>query len=94
MGRETRLFKTQERKSRQEAAAFLRQLADRLDGDGIVLRQGTQEIRLQPPAWLTLEVQVEDEDKGTRGVQHSLEVELKWFDGDEQAGEGGGLELG
>jgi len=39
---------------------------------------------------LILEVQVEDEDKGTKGIQHSLEVEIKWFD-DEQEGP---LELG
>jgi hypothetical protein len=36
-----------------------------------------------------LEVQVEDEDKGARGVQHSLEVEIKWFDVEQ----GGQLEL-
>ena len=40
---------------------------------------------------LILEVQVEDEDKKAKGTQHSLEVEIKWFDDD--AG-GGPLELG
>jgi amphi-Trp domain-containing protein len=90
MGRETRLFKSQERKSRAEVAEFLRQLADKVDADGVVLRQGQEEIALRLPESLILEIQVEDEDKGAKGVQHSLEVEIKWFEGDQ----GGPVELG
>jgi amphi-Trp domain-containing protein len=90
MGRETRLFKSQERKSRAEVAEFLRQLADKVDADGVVLRQGQEEIALRLPESLILEIQVEDEDKGTKGVQHSLEVEIKWFEGDQ----GGPVERG
>jgi len=90
MGRETKLFKSQERKSRAEVAEFLRQLADKVDADGVVLRQGQEEIALRLPESLILEIQVEDEDKGTKGVQHSLEVEIKWFEGDQT----GPVELG
>jgi amphi-Trp domain-containing protein len=90
MGRETKLFKSQERKSRAEVAEFLRQLADKVDADGVVLRQGQEEIALRLPESLILEIQVEDEDKGTKGVQHSLEVEIKWFEGDQA----GPVELG
>jgi amphi-Trp domain-containing protein len=89
MGKETRLFKSEERKSRSDVSEFLRQLADRISKGQVVLSQGQEEITLQLPQSVVLEVQVEDEDKGTRGVQHSLEVEIKWFD-DEQ---GGPLEL-
>lgn len=90
MGKETRLFKSEERKSRSDVGAFLHQLADKISEGQIVLRQGQEEIVLQFPHNLILEVQVEDEDKGAKGIQHSLEVEIKWF-GDE---EGGPLELG
>lgn len=89
MGKETRLFKSEERKSRSDVSEFLHQLADRISKGQAVLRQGQEEITLRLPQSLILEVQVEDEDKGARGVQHSLEVEIKWFD-DEQ---GGPLEL-
>lgn len=91
MGKETRLFKSEERKSRSEVSDFLHQLANKILEGQVVLRQGQEEITLQLPRGLILEVQVEDEDKGSKGVQHSLEVELKWFDDDEQ---GGPLELG
>jgi amphi-Trp domain-containing protein len=90
MGREVRRFKSEERKGLAEVSAFLRQLADKLDEGRVTLRSGSEAVTLEPPQQLTLELQVEDEDKGARGTQHSLEVELKWFDGDE----GGAVELG
>jgi amphi-Trp domain-containing protein len=90
MGKETRLFKSEERKSRSDVSVFLHQLADKISEGQVVLRQGQEEITLQLSHSLILEVQVEDEDKKSKGTQHSLEVEIKWFD-DEQ---GGPLELG
>jgi amphi-Trp domain-containing protein len=57
----------------------------------LILRQGTEEITLEFPSSLILEVQVEDEEKGRKGVQHSLELEIKWYDDDAS---GGPLELG
>ncbi len=91
MGKETRLFKSEERKSRSDVGAFLRQLADKVSEGQVVLRQGQEEITLQLPHSVILEVQVEDEDKKSKGIQHSLEIEIKWFDDD---AEGGPLELG
>ena len=89
MGREKRLFKSEQRMNRDEASTFLRQLADKLADGRVVLRQGQEEMELQLPHDLVFEVQVEDEDKKTKGVQHSLEVEIKWFDG----AQGGPLQL-
>lgn len=85
MGSETRLFKAEERKSRAEVAQFLRQMADRIEAGEVTLRQGIQEQILSLPETLVLEIQVEDEQKGAKGIQHSLEIEIKWFD-DEQGG--------
>jgi amphi-Trp domain-containing protein len=90
MGKEIRLFKSEERKSRPDVSAFLHQLADKISEGQVVLRQGQEEVVLQVPHSLILEVQVEDEDKKSKGTQHSLEIELKWFDDDAQ---GGPLEL-
>jgi amphi-Trp domain-containing protein len=89
MGREIRLFKTEEQKSRSEVSEFLHQIADKITDGKVVLSRGTEEITLQLPSNLILEVQVEDEDKKTKGIQHSLEIEIKWFDNDQS----GSLEL-
>jgi amphi-Trp domain-containing protein len=91
MGREIRLFKSEERKNRAEVSAFLHQLADKIGDGRVTLRQGQEELVLEIPDNLILEIQVEDEDKKRKGIQHSLEVEIKWFDGDSG---GGPLELG
>ena len=85
MGLETRLFKSEERKNRTEVTEFLHQLADKISAGRVVLSQGATELDLELPENLILEVQVEDEDKGTKGTQHSLEVEIKWYDNDEGA---------
>jgi len=91
MGKETRLFKSEEPKKRAAVSEFLHQIAERIANGEVVLRQGTEELVLQVPENLILEVQVEDEDKKIKGIQHSLEIEIKWFDHD---GQGGPLELG
>ncbi len=91
MGREIRLFKSEEKKNRSEVSAFLHQLADKVAEGKVILRQGQEELTLQLPQNLVLEIQAEDEDKGAKGTQHSLEIEIKWFDSDTQEGP---LELG
>lgn len=91
MGKEVRLFKSEERKNRGEVGQFLQQLADKLADGQVTLRRGDEEIVLDIPQNLVLEIQVEDEDKKAKGVQHSLEIEIKWFENDSPAGQ---LELG
>jgi len=83
MGEEVRLFESEERMTRSGGAAFVRRLADKIDAGEVVLRQGEEEVTLTVPSRMTLEV--EDEDKGAKGTEHSLEIELTWFD-DEQGG--------
>jgi amphi-Trp domain-containing protein len=91
MGKEKKLFKSEERRSRSDVSAFVQQLADKIGEGRVILRQGQEELSLDLPHNLILEIQVEDEDKKRKGVQHSLEIEIKWFDSDAA---GGPLELG
>jgi amphi-Trp domain-containing protein len=91
MGKEVKLFKSEERKSRSEVSAFLAELSKKLGTGTVILQQGKEELTLAIPESLILEIQVEDEKKGKRGIQHSLEVEIKWFDNDKG---GGSLKLG
>ncbi|MCB0010561.1 MAG: amphi-Trp domain-containing protein [Anaerolineales bacterium] len=80
MDQEKKLFKSEERYSQADIAAFLRQLADKIEGGQVMLQQGGQEQKLAIPHHLFMEIEVEDEVKTGRGTQHSLEIELKWFD--------------
>lgn len=80
MGRETVLFSSKETKPRSEAAAFLRAMAERLESGQVTLTQGDTKHSLSLPETLILELKIEDEEKTRKGTQHSLEIELKWFD--------------
>ena len=90
MGREIKLFKSEEKKSRSDISTFLHRIADRIDQGTVTLRQGDSELKLDIPGTAILEVQVEEEDKKRKGTQHSLELEIKWYDGTAESG----LELG
>jgi amphi-Trp domain-containing protein len=86
MGKEIKLFKSEERKNRTDVSEFLHQIADKIEEGRVVLRQAGEEITLEVPHNLILEIQAEDEDKKSKGIQHSLEIEIKWFDDDKSSG--------
>ncbi len=91
MGKETRLFKSEEPKTRDEVRVFLAELATKISEGQVVFRKGQEEVTLHLPYNLILEIQVEDEDKKRKGIEHSLELEIKWFDDDSPVGP---MELG
>ncbi|MGD9092289.1 MAG: amphi-Trp domain-containing protein [Anaerolineales bacterium] len=85
MAKETVLFQSEERMDLKKVSTFLYQLADRLEHNQVILQQGTEEITLNIPNNVILEVKVEEEDK--RGIaKYSLEVEIEWRKGDESRG--------
>ncbi|WP_027371558.1 amphi-Trp domain-containing protein [Desulfovermiculus halophilus] len=92
MGRETKIFQSEEQKSRPELSVFLRHLADKIEAGRATLARGQEKVAVDIPRNVILELQVEDEDKGRKGTQHSLKVEIKWFEQDEQV-EGGPVHL-
>jgi amphi-Trp domain-containing protein len=86
MGKATTHFKSEERKTLTEVSAFLYSLADRIAAGQVSLRQGDQEVILQLPENVTLELKAEDEQKGDRGVKHSLEIEIEWYESESGVG--------
>ncbi len=91
MGEETVLFSSEEKADRTRVCSFLRDLADRIEANNVVLRQGDSEIPVDIPDAVELEVKLEEET-GTSGTEQSLEVELEWRVG--ESGEAGGVTLG
>lgn len=89
MGKEVVLFASEEPQSRKNVAAFLRELADKLEGNEVVLRKGSEELALQVPNNVVLELKVEEEEKKQR-TQRSLEIEIEWYEGEDE----GSLTLG
>jgi amphi-Trp domain-containing protein len=90
MGKETVLFSSEEKKDLQSVAAFLHQLADKLAENKVTLLQGMEEIQVEIPNNVVLELKVEEELKKKKTKQ-SLEIEIEWYVGEEVPG---GVELG
>jgi len=84
MARETVLFKSEEKKASSDIANNLRQIADKIDDGSMILKQGSEEITLEFPKNMVLELKVEEE-QGKR-LKKSFEIELEWAIGEEQAG--------
>ena len=81
MGRETVLFKSEEKKTRNEAAELLRLIADKVEQGQITLGQNNNQVTLDFPGNLVVEVKAEEEEKVK--VKRSLEIELEWVLGEE-----------
>jgi amphi-Trp domain-containing protein len=74
------LFETEAKQTRAEIAAYLRQVADKLDaGDPVTLAAGEQSTTLEVPDRPTFEVKVERETStGGGNAELSIEFELEW----------------
>ncbi|MFO8037107.1 MAG: amphi-Trp domain-containing protein [Anaerolineales bacterium] len=84
-GTEKVLMKSEEKRSLADVARFLRELADKIERNQLTLHQGGEEIVLELTDPLTLELKLEEEDKGTR-TKHQFEIELEWYPGEAEEG--------
>lgn len=80
MGRETVLFKTEEKMTRHQAAELLRAVAEKIETGKVILQQGTQEVKIKIPERVELEVKAEKE-VGKRRTKKKLELEIEWLVG-------------
>ncbi|MFB6105750.1 MAG: amphi-Trp domain-containing protein [Halobacteriaceae archaeon] len=79
---EERLFETESTQTREEAADYLRSVADRLDAGGeVTFEAGGETVTVAVPASLTFEVAVERET-GAGPDETSVEFELEWTEGE------------
>ena len=85
------LFKFERSQSREEIASYLRNVADKLEGDAdLTLRSGSESVTIAPPNRPTFEVKAEREGPEGGPNELSIEFEIEWDEGDEDGGGGGG----
>lgn len=94
MGKETVLFKIEEKRDVDGVVEFLRQLADKLEERQVTLKQGKKKVVLELPERVELEVKAEKE-VGKKRVKKKLELEIEWVVGEgKKKKERGVFELG
>ncbi len=86
MGRETILFKSEEKMSSTEAANLLRTIADKVEKGKVTLTQGSKETRLKIPGRVEVQLKAEKEE-GRRKVSKKLEIEIEWIVGGSKSAE-------
>ena len=84
MGRETILFRSEEKKDIHSVAALLRELADKIEDQKVILKQGNQEVILEIPSTVELEIKAERED-GKNTSKKKLEIEIEWTLGEKDS---------
>lgn len=74
-------LETEAQRSRSEIAAYLRDLADQLDGEGeITLDLGGTSVRVDPTEPVTFKLEGEsDWSEGQSEAKQSIEFELVWW---------------
>jgi amphi-Trp domain-containing protein len=81
MAKKNTLLKSKERRTVQDVAAFLRQLADSLEQNEITLQRGDEEVRIDVPSRVTFKVKAKEKIK-KRSTKRQLKLTLKWKEGD------------
>ncbi len=81
MTKKVKLLKSKDYKSREEVSKFLHELADKIASGSVSMAQGDQDHTFQIPDSIVLEIEAEQKDKGIKGLQQELEIELKWYEG-------------
>ena len=85
MGKETILFKIEEKKDIHSVAVLLRELADKIESQKVILKQGNQEVKLKIPSTVELAIKAERED-GKNRSKKKLEIEIEWVLGQKDSG--------
>ena len=80
MAKKNVLVKSKLRKNLADSAAFLRELADKIESGQVTLVQGSQDVVIDLPGTVSFEVEYYEQPK-KRGMKRQLEIELQWSEG-------------
>ena len=80
MAKKNVLVKSDLRKNLADSAAFLRELADKIESGQITLTQGGKDVIVDLPETVSFEVEYYEQPK-KHGLKKQLEIELQWSEG-------------
>ena len=80
MAKKNVLVKSDQRKNLADSAAFLRDLADKIERGKVTLVQGGKDVEVNLPETVSFELEYYEQPK-KYGVKKQLEIELEWTEG-------------
>ncbi len=81
MSKKKVILKSKDKRRLSEVANFLRDLADKIEANDLTLRQGDEEIKLNLPDPVILELELEEKKNNKKGTKRQLEIEIEWYVG-------------
>ncbi len=81
MAKKNVIVKSDVRKSLPDVAAFLRELAAKIETNQVTLMQGADEIDITMPDTVEFEVEFTEKMKKKKGLKKQLEIEIEWYQG-------------
>ena len=75
------MVESREKKTPAEAAAFLREIADRIEKQEIVFNQGEKKSKIKLPATFLFKFSAK-EKPALNDIKYVISLDLKWTEGD------------
>jgi len=84
MAKKVKLFRHKTFRTREEVSQFLQELGQKIAEGEIVLKQTPNDLVLDMPNHLSLNVKVNKKKKPVKGIRHKMTIKLTWYDSDHQ----------
>ena len=84
MAKKVKLFRHKTYRTKEEVSQFLQELGQKIAEGEIVLKQTPNDLVLDMPNHLSLNVKVNKKKKPVKGIRHKMTVKLTWYDSDHQ----------
>jgi amphi-Trp domain-containing protein len=82
MAKNTKLFRHKTYKTKEEVSEFLQELGQKIGEGEVVLKQTPDDLILDMPQHLSLNVKVNKKNKKAKGTRHKMTISLSWYDSD------------
>jgi amphi-Trp domain-containing protein len=82
MAKKTKLFRHKTYKTKEEVSEFLQELGQKIGEGEVVLKQTPDDLILDMPQHLSLNVKVNKKNKKVKGTRHKMTISLSWYDSD------------
>jgi amphi-Trp domain-containing protein len=82
MAKKTKLFRHKTYKTKEEVSEFLQELGQKIGEGEVVLKQTPDDLILDMPQHLSLNVKVNKKNEKVKGTRHKMTISLSWYDSD------------
>jgi amphi-Trp domain-containing protein len=84
MAKKVNLFRYKSYKTREDVSSFLQELGQKIAEGEVVLKQTSNDLVLEMPKHMSLNIKVNKKQKRVKGTRHKMIVKLTWYDSDHQ----------